>query len=132
MDKGRKPVPVTYNGITYESVYDCAAAFDLSADIVRWRLKRNLPLEPALNFRRMVTYDGRAWSVRELAEHCGVSPRTIARRLRKGGDLAVSGHRGRMCEYSGRRYASVTAMARELEINWKNALVLVESGGRWL
>lgn len=74
MGKGRKPVPVTYNGVTYESVYDCAAAFDLSADIVRWRLKRNLPLEAALNFRRLVTHDGRAWSLRELAEHCGVSP----------------------------------------------------------
>ena len=55
MNKGRKPVPVTYDGITYESVYDCAAAFDLSADAVRWRLKHNLPLEPALGFRRMVT-----------------------------------------------------------------------------
>ena len=91
-----------------------------------------LPLEPALNFRRMVTYDGRAWSLRELAEHCGVSPRTIARRLRKGGDPALPGHCGRACEYDGKRYASVTAMARELEINWKNALVLVESEGRWL
>lgn len=74
MNKGRKPVPVTYNGVTYESVYDCAAAFGLSADAVRWRLKHSLPLEPALNFRRMVTYDGRAWSLRELAEYCGVSP----------------------------------------------------------
>ena len=129
---GRHAKPVTYNGITYESVYDCAAAFDLSADVVRWRLKHSVPLEPALNFRRMVTYDGRVWSVRELAEHCGVSPRTIARRLRKGGDPAISGHCGRMCEYGGKRYASVTAMARELEINWKNALVLVESDGRWL
>ena len=99
---------------------------------MRWRLKHNLPLEPALGFRRMVTYDGRAWSLRELAEHCGVNPRTIARRLRKGGDPDISGHRGRMCEYGGRRYASVTAMARELEINWKNALALVESEGRWL
>ena len=61
MDKGRKPIPVTYNGITYESVYDCAAAFDLSANAVRWRLKHGLPLEPALGFRRMVTYDGRSW-----------------------------------------------------------------------
>ena len=67
MNKGRKPVPVTYNGITYESVYDCAAAFDLSANAVRWRLKHSLPLEPALNCRRLVTYDGRAWSLRELA-----------------------------------------------------------------
>ena len=132
MNKGRKPVPVTYNGIRYESVNDCAAAFDLSAYAVRWRLKHSLPLELALNFRRMVTYDGRAWSLRELAEHCGVNPRTIARRLRKGGDPAISGRCGRMCEYSGKRYASVTAMARELKINWKNALVLVESGGRWL
>ena len=133
MDKGRKPVPVTYNGVTYESVYDCAAAFGLSADAVRWRLKHSVPLELALNFGRMVvtTYDGSAWSLRELAEHCGVNPRTIARRLRKGGDPAFSGHRGKACEYDGKRYASISAMARELEINWKNALALVESGGRW-
>ena len=134
MNKGRKPVPVTYNGVTYDSVYDAAAAFDLSADAVRWRLKHSVPLELALNFGRMVvtTYDGRAWSLRELAEHCGVNPRTIARRLRKGGDPAFSGHCGKACEYDGKRYASVAAMARELEINWKNALVLVESEGRWL
>lgn len=129
---GRSAKPVTYNGITYESVYDCAAAFDLSADAVRWRLKHNVPLEPALNFRRMVTYDGRAWSLRELAEHCGVNPRTIARRLRKCGDPAFSGHCGRMCEYGGRRYASISAMARELKVNQQAALALIESGGRWL
>ena len=132
MDKGRKPVPVTYNGVTYESVYDCAAAFDLSANAVRWRLKHSLPLEPALGFRRMVTYDGREWSVRELAEHCGVSPRTIARRLQKGGDLAVSGHRGRMCEYGGKRYASISSLARELGIYPSDARSLVENDGRWL
>jgi len=132
MNKGRKPVPVTYNGVTYESVYDCAAAFDLSADAVRWRLKHGLPLEPALGFRRMVMHDGRAWSVRELAEHCGVSPYTITRRLRKGGDPAFSGHCGRICEYDGKRYASISAMARELKVNQKAAMVLVESAGRWL
>ena len=132
MDKGRKPVPVTYNGITYESVYDCAAAFDLSANAVRWRLKHSLPLEPALGFRRMVTYDGRAWSVRELAEHCGVNPRTIARRLRKGGDPAFSGRCGRMCEYGGKRYASISAFAREAGIPHGAARELVENDGRWL
>ena len=132
MDKGRKPVPVTYNGVTYESVYDCAAAFDLSAAAVSWRLKHSLPLEPALGFRRMVTYDGRAWSLRELAEHCGVSPYTITRRLRRGGDPAFPGHCGRACEYGGKRYASISAMARELKVNQKAAMVLVESAGRWL
>lgn len=132
MNKGRKPAPVTYNGITYESVYDCAAAFDLSADAVRWRLKHSLPLEPALNFRRMVTYDGRVWSLRELAEHCGVSPRTIARRLRKGGDPAFSGHCGRACEYGGRRYASISDFAREAGIPYASARELVSQSGRWL
>lgn len=130
MDKGRKPVPVTYNGITYESVYDCAAAFDLSANAVRWRLK--LPLEPALGFRRMVTYDGRVWSLRELAEHCGVNPRTIARRLRKGGDPAFSGHCGRACEYGGKRYASISAFAREAGIPYASARELISQAGRWL
>ena len=129
---GRHAKRVTYNAVTYDSVYDCAAAFDLSANAVRWRLKHSLPLEPALGFRRMVTYDGRVWSLRELAEHCGVSPFTIARRLRKGGDPAFSGHRGRMCEYGGRRYASISAFAREAGIPYASARELVESGGRWL
>ena len=124
--------PVTYNGITYESVYDCAAAFDLSADAVRWRLKHNLPLEPALGFRRVVTHDDRAWSVRELAEHCGVSPRTIARRLRKGGDPAFSGHCGKACEYQGKRYPSISAFAREAGIPHGAARELVNQSGRWL
>ena len=132
MNKGRKPVPVTYNGITYESVYDCAAAFDLSADAVRWRLKHSLPLEPALGFRRMVTYDGRMWSLRELAEHCGVSPYTITRRLRRGGDPAFSGHCGRACEYDGKRYPSIASLARELGIYPSDARSLVENDGRWL
>ena len=129
---GRHAKPVTYNGITYESVYDCAAAFNLSADAVRWRLKHSLPLEPARNFRRMVTHDGRAWSLRELAEHCGVNPRTIARRLRKGGDPAFSGRCGRACEYDGKRYASVSAFAREAGIPYASARELVSQSGRWL
>ena len=124
--------PVTYNGITYESVYDCAAAFDLSSDAVRWRLKHNLPLEPALGFRRMVTYDGRVWSVKEIAEHCGVNPRTIARRLRKGCDPAFSGHCGKACEYQGKRYASISAFAREAGIPHDAARELVNQSGRWL
>ena len=124
--------PVTYNGVTYESVYDCAAAFNLSANAVRWRLKHGVPLEPALGFRRMVTYDGRAWSVRELAEHCGVNPRTVARRLRKGSEPDFSGHCGKACEYQGKRYASISAFAREAGISHGAARELVSQSRRWL
>ena len=132
MNKGRKPVPVTYNGVTYESVYDCAAAFDLSANAVRWRLKRGIPLEVPRGFRKAVVVCGTRKSAKELARECGVSAWTIRRRVNAGKVPDLPGHCGKACEYDGKRYASVTAMARELEINWKNALVLVESEGRWL
>ena len=51
---GRHAKPVTWNGVTYESVYDCAAAFDLSAAAVRWRLKRGIPLERRCTSARLL------------------------------------------------------------------------------
>ena len=132
MNKGRKPVPVTYNGITYESVHDCAAAFDLSADAVRWRLKRGIPLDAPPHFCKAAVVRGTRKSAKELARECGVSAWTIHRRVNAGKVPDLPGHYGKACEYDGKRYASVAAMARELKINWKNALVLVESEGRWL
>ena len=132
MDKGRKPVPVTYNGVTYESVYDCAAAFDLSANAVRWRLKHGLPLEPALGFRKAAVVRGTRKSAKELARECGVSAWTIHRRVNAGKVPDLPGHYGKACEYDGKRYASVAAMARELKVNQQAALALIESEGRWL
>lgn len=137
MDKGRKPVPVTYNGITYESVYDCAAAFDLSANAVRWRLKHSLPLEAPFRSRMHceVTYQGKVWySLRLLAEAYGLSENTCRRRLKAGVPLdlpAVNGRR-RPCEYGGRRYMTVASLARELKMPRYSAVALIETSGRWL
>ena len=132
MDKGRKPVPVTYNGITYESVYDCAAAFDLSANAVRWRLKRGIPLDAPPRFCKAVVVCGTRKSTKELARECGVSAWTIRRRVNAGKVPDLPGHCGRMCEYGGKRYASISAMARELGIYPSAARSLVENDGRWL
>ena len=73
-------------------------------------------------------------SVSAAAKAFGISPQLCSVRLIRGIplDRPVCSGRAKACEYNGRRYASVTAMARELEINWKNALALVESEGRWL
>ena len=132
MDKGRKPVPVTYNGITYESVYDCAAAFDLTPFIVRYRLKRGIPLDAPSHFCKAAVVRGTRKSAKELARECGVSASTIRRRVNAGKVPDLPGHYGKACEYDGKRYASVAAMARELKVNQQAALALIESAGRWL
>ena len=129
---GRHAKPVTWNGVTYDSVYDCAAAFDLSANAVRWRLKHNLPLDAPLRFCKAVVVRGTRKSAKELARECGVSAWTIHRRVNAGKVPDLPGHYGKACEYDGKRYASVTAMARELKVNQQAALALIESAGRWL
>ena len=129
---GRHAKPVTWNGVTYDSVYDCAAAFNLSAAAVRWRLKRGIPLDAPPHFCKAAVVRGTRKSAKELARECGVSAWTIRRRVNAGKVPGLPGHYGKACEYDGKRYASISAMARELEINWKNALVLIESAGRWL
>ena len=132
MDKGRKPVPVTYNGITYETVYDCAAAYDLTPFIVRYRLKRGIPLDAPSHFCKAAVVRGTRKSAKELARECGVSASTIRRRVNAGKVPDLPGHYGKACEYDGKRYASVTAMARELGIYPSDARLLVENDGRWL
>ena len=129
---GRHAKPVTWNGVTYDSVYDAAAAFDLTPSIVRYRLKRGIPLDAPPHFCKAAVVRGTRKSAKELARECGVSVWTIRRRVNAGKVPDLPGHYGKACEYDGKRYVSISAMARELEINWKNALALVESEGRWL
>ena len=129
---GRHAKPVTWNGVTYDSVYDAAAAFDLSAAAVRWRLKRGIPLDAPPHFCKAAVVRGTRKSAKELARECGVSAWTIRRRVNAGKVPGLPGHYGKACEYDGKRYASVTAMARELSIYPSDARSLVENDGRWL
>ena len=129
---GRHAKPVTYNGVTYESVYDCAAAFDLSAAAVRWRLKHGIPLDAPPHFCKAAVVRGTRKSAKELARERGVSVWTIRRRVNAGKVPDLPGHYGKACEYGGKRYASISAMARELKVNKQAALALIESEGRWL
>ena len=132
---GRSAKPIVYKGDTFDSLADLAAAFDMLPGACRTRLKKGIPLEAPFGPCKRVIYQGKEWySVSLLAEAYGLTPLTCTRRLKAGVplDRPVCSGRAKACEYGGRRYASVTAMARELEINWKNALALVESEGRWL
>ena len=129
---GRHAKPVTWNGVTYDSVYDAAAAFDLTPSIVRYRLKRGITLDAPPRFCKAVVVRGTRKSAKELARECGVSAWTIHRRVNAGKVPDLPGHYGKACEYDGKRYASVAAMARELKVNQQAALALIESEGRWL
>lgn len=131
----RKHRGVVYKGVAYDTIYDCAAEFDLTPFVVRYRLKHGIPLEAPRNFRKVTVIDGKEWySQKEIAEACGVSTGAIWRRLKEGKDISpdLCGHRGKACEYQGKRYPSIAALARELGIYPSDARLLVENDGRWL
>lgn len=126
---------VVYKGVAYDTIYDCAAEFDLTPFTVRYRLKHNIPLEAPRNFRKVTVIDGKEWySQKEIAEACGVSTGTIKYRLKEGKDISpgLCGRLGKACEYQGKRYPSISSLARELGIYLSDARSLVENGGRWL
>lgn len=131
----RKHKGVVYKGVAYDTIYDCAAEFDLTTFTVRYRLKHNIPLEAPRNFRKVTVIDGKEWySQKEIAEACGVCTKTIWHRLKEGKDISpdLCGRLGKACEYQGKRYPSIAALARELGIYPSDARLLVENDGRWL
>lgn len=131
----RKHRGVVYKGVAYDTIYDCAAEFDLTPFAVRYRLKKGIPLEAPRCFRKVTVIDGKEWySQKEIAEACGMSTGTIKYRLKEGKDISpdLCGRLGKACEYQGKRYASIAALARELGIYPSDARSLVENDGRWL
>ena len=131
----RKHRGVVYKGVAYDTIYDCAAEFDLTPFTVRYRLKHSIPLEAPRGFRKVTVIDGKEWySQKEIAEACGVCTKTIWHRLKEGKDISpdLCGRLGKACEYQGKRYPSIAALARELGIYPSDARLLVENDGRWL
>ena len=131
----RKHRGVVYKGVAYDTIYDCAAEFDLTPFTVRYRLKHGIPLEAPRCFRKVTVIDGKEWySQKEIAEACGVCTKTIWHRLKEGKDISpdLCGRLGKACEYQGKRYPSIAALARELGIYPSDARSLVENDGRWL
>ena len=131
----RKHKGVVYKGVAYDTIYDCAAEFDLTPFTVRYRLKHGIPLEAPHCFRKVTVIDGKEWySQKEIAEACGVCTKTIWHRLKEGKDINpdLCGRLGKACEYQGKRYPSIAALARELGIYPSDARSLVENDGRWL
>lgn len=76
MGKGRKPVPVIWNGVTYDSVYAAAAAYGISPQLCSARLIRGIPLDRPIRSGAWspCEYEGRKyWTLTDFAEAMGLS-----------------------------------------------------------
>lgn len=73
-------------------------------------------------------------SVSAAAKAFGISPQLCSARLIRGIplDRPVCSGRAKACEYNGRRYASVSAFAREAGIPYASARALIELSGKWI
>lgn len=132
---GRHAKPVTWNGITYKSVYDAAAAFNISADAVRYRLRHGLPLDMPFHTKGVVTYGGVEYpSMMHLAAAYGISPQLCSARLIRGIPLDRSIRSGAWspCEYEGRKYWTLTDFAEAMGLSKEKAKYLINTSGKWL
>ena len=135
MGKGRKPVPVIWNSVTYDSVYAAAAAFGISADAVRYRLRHGLPLDMPFHTKGVVTYGGVEYpSMMHLAAAYGISPQLCSARLIRGIPLDRSIRSGAWspCEYEGRKYWTLTDFAEAMGLSKEKAKYLINTSGKWL
>ena len=126
---------VTYRGVTYPSVVALARAYGLKRDTCWRRYLKGLPLDMPFHTKGAVTYGGVEYpSMMHLAAAYGISPQLCSARLIRGIplDRPVRSGRAKACEYNGRRYASISAFAREVGIPYASARELVSQSGRWL
>lgn len=77
-------IPITYNGIDYESKSDLAKSYNMSIGMLEVRLKNNIPLENA-HRTKTVIWDGVEYKcAREISEKLGWSLNAVKRRIVNG------------------------------------------------
>lgn len=122
------PKKIEYNGVEYPSVNAMIRALGLSRDRVRRRLSLGWTIERAVGepiLRSTVVCDGVSYpSVVDLARAFDVSSMTVRARLKRGCTpeeaIRKSPHphvrSGWEVEYDGKRYASLSALARAFDV----------------
>ena len=131
--------PVMYQGKAYGSVRALAEACGLSVGGVQYRLRQGIPLDKSkeAGCSKEIEIDGvRYQSYKEAAEALGItaaalSHRIIRARMPRKKRLPGTQH-WRACEYEGKLYRSVNALAKALGLSNSKAKDLIDIAGKWL
>ena len=127
-------MPVTWKGVTYRSISECARALGLTPPTIAKRLREGIPLDDPLHLSgaEAVVVDGvRYASHSEAARAYHMSLTAFHYRLRNRLPMSAP-KRGKPCEYRGVRYRSLQMLADLKGWKMSKAKQMVIDYGKWL
>lgn len=131
--------PVMYRGKAYSSVRALAEAYGLSVGGVQYRLRRGISLDKSkeAGCSKEIELDGvRYQSYKEAAEALGITASALSHRIIRARTPRKKRLPGtlhwRACEYEGKLYRSVNALAKALGLSNAKAKDLIDIAGKWL
>lgn len=128
-------VPVTWKGVTYRSISECARALGLTPPIIAKRLREGIPLDdpPHLSGAETVVVDGVKYaSHSEAARAYHMSLTAFHYRLRNRLPMSTPKRSYRTCEYRGIRYKSLQMFADLNGFDMETAENVINNYGKWL
>lgn len=128
-------VPVTWKGVTYRSIAECARALGLTAPTIAKRLREGTPLDepPRLSGAETVVVDGVKYSSHsEAAKAYHLSLTALRYRLDNHLPMSTPKRSYRACEYKGIRYKSLQMFADLNGFDMETAENVINNYGKWL
>ena len=128
-------VPVTWKGVTYRSIAECARALGLTPPTIAKRLREGTPLDepPRLSGAEAVVVDGVKYaSHSEAARAYHMSLTALRYRLDNHLPMSTPKRSYRTCEYKGMRYKSLQMFADLNGLDMEEAEKVISQYGKWL
>lgn len=128
-------IPVTWKGVTYRSIAECARALGLTPPTIAKRLREGIPLDDPLHLSgaEAVVVEGVKYSSHsEAAKAYHLSLTAFHYRLRNSLSMSTPKRSYRTCEYRGIRYKSLQMFADLNGFDMETAENAINNYGKWL
>ena len=128
-------VPVTWEGVTYRSISECARALGLTPPTIAKRLRDGTPLDepPRLSGAETIVVEGVKYASRaEAAKAYHLSSTAFRYRLDNHLPMSTPKRSYRTCEYKGIRYKSLQMFADLNGFDMETAENVINNYGKWL
>ena len=128
-------MPVTWKGVTYRSIAECARALGLTAPTIAKRLHEGIPLDdpPHLSGAETIVVEGVKYSSHsEAAKAYHLSLTALRYRLDNHLPMSTPKRSYRTCEYRGIRYKSLQMFADLNGFDMETAENVINNYGKWL